>query len=101
AVRRGSCRGMDEIRDPQAANRDDDAPGAVPPQEVSPAAPDQPLGPAAAEAAAGATEALAQLQQEAEESAEAAVERETGVAETEGADRPAGQPAGEAGAAGS
>ncbi|QBS37919.1 30S ribosomal protein S1 [Thermaerobacter sp. FW80] len=92
---------MDEIRDPQAANRDDDAPGAVPRQEVSPAAPDQPLGPAAAEAAAGATEALAQLQQEAEESAEAAVERETGVAETEGADRPAGQPAGEAGAAGS
>ncbi|HEY8551854.1 MAG TPA: 30S ribosomal protein S1 [Thermaerobacter sp.] len=91
---------MEEIRDPQAANREGDAPGAAPPQEVSPAAPDQPLGPAAAEAAAGATEALAQLQQEAEESAEAEVERETGVAETEGADRPAGQPAGEPGAAG-
>ncbi|ADU51224.1 RNA binding S1 domain protein [Thermaerobacter marianensis DSM 12885] len=88
---------MDEIRDPQAADREEQAPGAAPEQEVKPAAPDHTLSPAAAEAAAGATEALAQLQQEGEESAEAAKEREAGVAETEGADRPAGQPEGEPG----
>ncbi|EKP93892.1 30S ribosomal protein S1 [Thermaerobacter subterraneus] len=87
---------MDQIRDPQAADRDG-TPGAAPEQGVTPASPEPHLSPAAAEAAAGATEALAQLKQEAEESAEAAAEREAGVAETEGADRPAGQPEGEPG----
>ncbi|HEY8488219.1 MAG TPA: 30S ribosomal protein S1 [Thermaerobacter sp.] len=88
---------MDEIRDPQAADREEGVPGAAPEQEVTPAGPEQHLSPAAAEAAAGATEALAQLKQEAEESSEAAAEREAGVAEFEGADRPAGQPVGEPG----